>query len=76
MLIVSQNREEIINTENIIRVYIQENKVENVFEIGVDATDNTYYTLGNYSTKEKAMDELNHIARYYPYEGVYEMLWE
>lgn len=78
MLIICQNREEIINTENVIRISIQEYKEEydSGYEIGVDTSDGNYYTLGRYAEKSTATNELSNISRNYPYEEVYEMLWE
>lgn len=62
MLILSQDKDSIINFNNIVSIWINsplENN-EGEFEIRAES-DNTYETLGYYKTEERAKDILYEI---------------
>ena len=74
MIIVSQDKEEIVNFDNVESIWIDEDYEEKEFTI--EATADTNSTLGCYKTKERAKEVLQDIVKhYYNYEfiKVYEM---
>ena len=62
MIIVSQDREEIVNFDKVESIWICSDE-EGSFTIEVTADTNN--TLGYYKTKEKAKEVLQEIIRYY-----------
>lgn len=60
MIIVSQDREAIINFERITNIWINENIEGEYFKINADGE-----LLGTYKTKERAKEVLQEIARKY-----------
>ena len=73
MIIVSQDREEILNFENIENIWICSDE-EGRFTI--EATADTNSTLGYYKTKERAKEVLMDIVKNYnitPLAMIYKM---
>ena len=62
MIIVSQDKEEIVNFENIESIWIS---VDGEGRFTIEATATTNSTLGHYKTKEKAKGVIQEITRYY-----------
>ena len=65
MIIVSQDKEKIINFDNIIRFFIgfaDENRKRSV---RYEAANKTFEDLGIYETEERAKEVLKEIARFY-----------
>ena len=65
MIIISQDREKIINFDKVLVVEIDDNvldRTETTFAITVE-TDGTAIELGYYSTKERAKEVLQQIVR-------------
>lgn len=60
MIIVSQDKEEIVNFENIESIWIS---VDGEGRFTIEATATTNSTLGYYKTKEKAKGVLQEIIR-------------
>lgn len=58
MIIVSQDKEEIVNFENIESIWIS---VDGEGRFTIEATATTNSTLGHYKTKEKAKEVLQEI---------------
>ena len=58
MIIVSQDKEEIVNFENIESIWIS---VDGEGRFTIEATATTNSTLGHYKTKEKAKGVLQEI---------------
>ncbi len=74
MIIVNQKINELINFNNVVRIYRQENDEKKVWEIGVDMVDGNYYTLGEYRTRERAIEIVLEISRNIEYDvKLYEM---
>lgn len=74
MIIVSQDRDKIVNFDNVEAVYIQDDEKENF--IKCIATDGLDVDLGKYNTEERAKEVLQEIVRYYAVANigqVYEM---
>lgn len=73
MIIISQEREKIINFDKVLMVEIDDNvldRTETTFAITVE-TDGTAIELGYYSTKERAKEVLQQIACRYSSEEMY-----
>ena len=73
MIIVSQDKEEIVNFENIESIWIS---VDGEGRFTIEATATTNSTLGHYKTKEKVKGVIQEIIRYYAIANigqVYEM---
>ena len=62
MIIVSQDKTEIVNFNNIESVWISKEE-EGIFSI--EATADTNASLGEYATKERAKEVLQEITEYY-----------
>ena len=62
MIIVSQDKTEIVNFNNIESVWISKEE-EEIFSI--EATADTNASLGEYATKERAKEVLQEITEYY-----------
>lgn len=62
MIIVSQDKEEIVNLDNIENIWID---AEEEGRFTIEATATTNSTLGYYETKERAKEVLQEIVRYY-----------
>lgn len=67
MVIISQNKNRIINFDNILEIWIDSNildKTEPVFIINAE-TDGTVIEIGNYATEERAKEVLQEIVKSY-----------
>lgn len=73
MVIISQNKNRIINFDNILEIWIDSNildKTEPAFTINAE-TDSTVIEIGNYATEERAKEVLQQIACRYSSEEIY-----
>ena len=72
MIIVSQDKENITNFENIIYIDFEKNSFDKyVIEAYYGKEDDDYVWLGEYESEKKAKDILKQIARYYRmYQGI------
>jgi len=69
MIIVSQDRETVVNFENIIRIKVCKYNGENYIQC--DFPYGTYEDLGTYKTKERAKEVLQEIKdRYLTYAAL------
>ena len=65
MIIVSQNKEEIINFDNMTRVYITFDEDDDYVCISTETVDNLYEDLGYYKTEARAKEVLQEIINKY-----------
>ena len=65
MFIVSQDNKTIVNLDNVISIYIEDEYEGGVCDINTTtSTDNWIFRLGQYSTPERAKEVLNEILDY------------
>lgn len=66
MIIVSQNKDKIVNFDNIITICIDEpfENIDNEFEIVIE-TDGMTVRSGRYATEERAKEVLQEIIKVY-----------
>lgn len=65
MIIVSQDKEKIVNFDNLTQVYITQNEEETAYFIRYETVDSLYDDLGKYETEERAKEVLQEIAQKY-----------
>ena len=63
MLIVSQNRKEVVNFNEVVNIWIAYDETKNKYSL--DATGCTGSTLGYYETEERAKEVLQEIIEKY-----------
>ena len=63
MLIVSQNRKEVVNFNEVVNIWIAYDETESKYAL--DATGCTGSTLGHYETEERAKEVLKEIIKKY-----------
>lgn len=74
MIIVSQNKDNIINFDNLTQVYITQDEEEKAYFIRFETVDSLYEDLGEYKTEERAEEILRDIAHWYEIDAkVYRM---
>lgn len=61
MIIVSQDKDNIINFDNLTQVYITQDEEEKAYFIRFETVDSLYEDLGEYKTKERAKEVLQEI---------------
>lgn len=61
MIIVSQDRDKIVNFDNLVQVYITQDEEEKAYFIRFETVDSLYEDLGEYKTKERAKEVLQEI---------------
>lgn len=65
MIIVSQDKEKIVNFDNLTQVYITQDEEETAYFIRYETVDSLYDDLGEYDTEERAKEVLAEIIKYY-----------
>lgn len=65
MIIVSQDKEKIINFDNMTRVYITFDEDDNYVWIRTETVDSLYEDLGYYKTEARAKEVLQEIISKY-----------
>lgn len=74
MIIVSQDKDNIINFDNLTQVYITQDEEEKAYFIRFETVDSLYEDLGEYKTEERAEEILRDIAHWYEIDAkVYRM---
>lgn len=74
MIIVSQDKDNIINFDNLTQVYITQNEEEKAYFIRFETVDSLYEDLGEYDTEERAEEVLRDITHWYEIDAkVYNM---
>lgn len=74
MIIVSQDKEKIVNFDNLTQVYITQDEEETAYFIRYESVDSLYDDLGKYKTEERAKEILRDIAHWYEIDAkVYNM---
>jgi hypothetical protein len=74
MIIVSQNKDNIINFDNLTQVYITQDEEEKAYFIRFETVDSLYEDLGEYDTEERAEEVLRDIVHWYEIDAkVYRM---
>lgn len=63
MIIVSQDRDKIVNFDNLVQVYITQDEEEKANFIRCETIDSLYDDLGKYKTEERAKEVLQEIIR-------------
>lgn len=65
MIIVSQDKEKIVNFDNMTRVYITFDEGDDDVCIRTETVDSLYEDLGYYKTEERAKEVLAEIIKFY-----------
>lgn len=65
MIIVGQDKDNIINFDNLTQVYITQDEEEKAYFIRFETVDNLYDDLGKYETEERAKEVLQGIVSKY-----------
>lgn len=65
MIIVNQDRDKIINFDNLTQVYITQDEEETAYFIRFETVDSLYDDLGEYETEERAQKVLQEIISKY-----------
>ena len=65
MIIVSQDKDNIINFDNLTQVYITQDEEEKAYFIRYETVDSLYDDLGKYETEERAKEVLQGIVSKY-----------
>lgn len=65
MIIVSQDKEKIVNFDNLTQVYITQDEEETAYFIRFETIDSLYDDLGEYKTEERAKEVLQGIVSKY-----------
>lgn len=65
MIIVSQDKEKIVNFDNLTQVYITQDEEETAYFIRYETVDSLYDDLGEYKTEERAKEVLQEIVSKY-----------
>lgn len=65
MIIVGQDKEKIVNFDNLTQVYITQDEEETAYFIRFETVDSLYDDLGEYDTEERAKEILQEIAQRY-----------
>ena len=65
MIIVSQDKTEIINFDNLTEIYINRNDEEEYYYLRSESVCGLYEDLGKYSTEERAKEVLQEIIKSY-----------
>lgn len=82
MIIVSQDKDKIVNFNNLTQLYITQDEEKTAYYIRFETVDSSYDDLGEYNTEEKAREILGEIAKVYQFYkgktytiGDYNSLW-
>ena len=62
MIIVSQDKEKIVNFDNLTQLYITQDEEETAYFIKYETVDSLYDDLGKYETEERAKEVLQEIT--------------
>ena len=65
MIIVGQDKEKIVNFDNLTQVYITQDEEETAYFIRCETVDSLYDDLGKYETEERAKEVLQEIVTRY-----------
>lgn len=65
MIIVSQDRDKIVNFGNLTQVYITQDEEKIAWFIRFETVDSLYDDLGEYKTEERAKEVLQEIIKAY-----------
>lgn len=65
MIIVSQDKEKIVNFDNLTQVYITQDEEETAYFIRYETVDSLYDDLGKYETEERAKEVLQEITEFW-----------
>ena len=76
MIIVSQDKDKIVNFDNLTQIYITQDEEETAYFIRFETIDSLYDDLGEYKAKERAKEVLEDIADWYGLENLKEVKFE
>ena len=65
MIIVSQDKDKIVNFDNLTQIYITRDEEETATFIRYETVDSLYDDLGEYKTEERAKEVLQEIVKKY-----------
>ena len=65
MIIISQNKDKIVNFDNLTQVYIIQDEEKTAYFIRFETVDSLYDDLGEYKTEERAKEVLQEIIKTY-----------
>ena len=63
MIIVSQDKDKIVNFDNLTQIYITQDEEKTATFIRYETVDSLYDDLGEYKTEERAKEVLQEIAQ-------------
>lgn len=69
MIIVSQDKDKIVNFDNLTQIYITQDEEETAYFIRFETVDSLYDDLGEYKTEERAKEVLDWIVTCYTGDG-------
>lgn len=62
MIIVSQDRDKIVNFDNLTQIYLTQDEEETAYFIRFETVDSLYDDLGEYDTEKRADEVLEEIS--------------
>lgn len=65
MIIVSQDKNKIVNLSNLTQIYITQDEEKTAYYIRFETVDSLYDDLGEYSTEDRAKEVLEEIIERY-----------
>lgn len=65
MIIVSQDKDKIVNFDNLTQIYITQDEEETAYFIRFETVDSLYDDLGEYKTGARAKEVLQEIIKKY-----------
>lgn len=65
MILINQNKNKIVNLDNLTQIYITQDEEETAYYIRFETVDSLYDDLGEYATEERAKEVLNEIGAAY-----------
>ena len=65
MIIINQDKDKIVNFDNLTQVYITQDEEKTAYFIRFETVDSLYDDLGEYKTEERAKEVLQEIVEKY-----------
>ena len=65
MIVLSQDKDKIVNFDNLTQVYITQDEEKSAYFIRFETVDSLYDDLGEYKTEERAKEVLQEIISKY-----------
>ena len=65
MIIISQDKDKIVNFDNLTQIYITQDEEKTAYFIRFETVDSLYDDLGEYKTEKRAKEVLKRIIQLY-----------